>query len=146
MTKPVIKFRILRRVGEVGAFGMMFHRDDKARLVPFCCTLERSYEENSESFEAKIHDGLHYCSRTKYHKGGYETYEVHIVGHDRILLHKGNWPEDSEGCILLGETFTDFDSAVGIQNAVIGQSAKAFDEFMKLAGSVESFFLEVVTS
>lgn len=142
---PYNRFSIYRHVTSLGAFGMLNYRSDPSTVeVPICCTLERVYEINGV-WTTKIPDSPqgHHCTREMYNKGGYETFEVWVPGHEDLKFHIGNWVDDSEGCPLLGESFTDFDPAVGIQEAVIGSSKAAFDEFMRLNVGVESFFLKV---
>lgn len=136
-----VLFEMLRRVNNVGAFGMLIY-DGRA---PVCGSLERTFLINS-IWRPKIADGLWHCQRSKYHKGGYTTYEIFIPGHTRILFHKGNWPKDSDGCVLLGETYHDFDPAKGIQDPGLGRSGEGFDEFMQLADGVDSFFLRVTSA
>ena len=147
MATPVL-FEVVRRISHIGAFGMLMYRSTPDAWVPICGTLERTYAKNLTRpedyiYETKIKDGLWHCSATQYHKGGYETYEVHIPHHTRILIHKGNWPTDSEGCILLGEMYTDFDAKRGIQDPALGQSGAAFKEFMDLSNGHDSFFIRV---
>lgn len=132
-------FKIVRIVNGVGAWGMLIYKNS-----PICGTLERVYLEE-DSYVPKIHDGLWHCHRDFYHKGGYETFEIFIPGHTRILFHKGNWPKDSEGCVLLGESYHDFNPAAGIQDPGLGNSGAAFGEFMTLTKGIEDFFLEVQT-
>lgn len=141
-----ILFRLQRFITPEGTFGMLMHPNAGGIFVPVAVTLEPVYGHTVLGREPKMKDGVHYCDRTVFHKHGYETYEVHIVGHTRILFHIGNYQHDTEGCILVAETFTDFNPAPGIQEAVVGDSAKGFNEFMKLAGDVPSFFLDVRTA
>lgn len=156
---PIPLFEIVRRVSKVGAFGMLIHIPSQ---VPICGTLERTYGDNSDTpawssddrrfldnkFRPKIPDSPQYgwhCHRDFYHKGGYDTFEVNIPFHDRILFHKGNWPQDSDGCILLGEQYKDFDPKEGVQNPGLADSKRAFTEFMQLTRGVDSFFLKVAS-
>lgn len=68
-------------------------------------------------------------------KAPFETFEVMSVpGHQGILLHVGNFNEDSSGCILLGK-----DRAGGM----ITQSTLTFEAFMKLQAGVNTFKLVV---
>lgn len=121
---------------------MLLYQTIPDTWVPICGTLERSYGKNG-GYETKIKDGLWHCSSSMFHRGNYETFEIHIPGHTRILFHKGNWPTDSDGCVLLGEQYTDFDPEAGIQDAALGNSGAAFKEFMSLTEGIDSFFLRV---
>lgn len=51
-----------------------------------------------------------------------------------ILFHRGNWNEDSEGCILVGSSYA---------NGMLSNSALALDEFLSLQDGVDSFNLVV---
>lgn len=114
-----------------GAFGVLLHNG-----IPFAVTLERTYDDQSNS--VKIQLGVHNCVRSRYNKGGYDTFEIEVPGHTRILFHKGNTELHSEGCVLVAESFAMFGDKPGI--ALSGQG---FDEFMKRAAGVDSFTLEV---
>lgn len=121
----------LKRVAKIesGAFGVLLFAG-----TPFCVTLEHSYG----NYEPIIPNGFHQCTRSRYIKGGYDTFEVQVEGHSRILFHKGNTEADSAGCILLAEMFVVVNGVAGI-----GTSQVAFDEFMKNAQGFDSFSLEV---
>lgn len=71
------------------------------------------------------------------------TYEVEAPGHSRILFHRGNTAEDSEGCVLVGESFTTFRAADRLRPG-IGSSAAGFSEFMGWASSRPEFDLLVL--
>jgi len=113
-----------------GAFGVLLHNG-----VPFAVTLERTYEGNT----TKIGNGFHECSRSRYHKGGYDTYEIEVPGHSRILFHKGNTELHSDGCILVAESYAVMGDKPGI-----AFSAEGFNEFMKRAADAKAFTLEVL--
>ena len=72
------------------------------RLGPWV-TLEEEDRGNQRNISA-IPPGAYVCRRSRYHAGGYDTYEVtDVPGRSRILFHIGNTEEDTAGCILLGE-------------------------------------------
>jgi len=106
-------------------------------------TVERSYPvEESEPLGAqfvKIPAGRYRCRRTLFARGAYETYEVaDVPGHSRLLFHRGNTEQDSEGCILIGQRFGWLLGSPGVAMSSLG-----FGEFMKWAAGRESFGLEV---
>lgn len=108
--------------------------------APFAVTLENAYD----GVATKIPDGLWHCSPTTFHKRGYATFEIHVPKRTRLLFHKGNIEEDSDGCILVAENFADFDPSPGIQRPAISNSSGGFGEFMRLAPG-GGFFLKVTT-
>jgi hypothetical protein len=63
---------------------------------------------------------------------GYVTPELlDVPGRSNIRIHKGNKPEDSLGCTLVGESH-------GLVADWISQSAIAFDKLMDLCRAAES--------
>lgn len=120
-----------------GAFGVIL-----AQGIPFLVSLERTYPKDDadprgEQF-VKIPPGRYPCRRTYFHRGGFDTYEVTgVIGHDRLLFHRGNVEADSEGCILLGQRFDPWG-----RPAVL-DSALAFAVFLRLVGDRQSFDLVV---
>lgn len=122
----------LKRVAVLndGAFGVLMHNG-----IPFAVTLERTYEPGNT---IKIGSGFHECNRSRYNKGGYDTFEVTVPGHERILFHKGNTELHAEGCILVAESFSTFGDKPGV-----AMSAEGFTEFMRRANGIDSFTLEV---
>ena len=84
-----------------GCFGALLHVG-----IPFATTLERTYDDPDGTQRVKIPAGVWTCKRTLYVRGGYETYEVmDVPGHSRLLFHRGNVENDSEGCILVGHGY-----------------------------------------
>jgi hypothetical protein len=71
----------------------------------------------------------------------FETFEVmNVPGHWGILFHVGNYNEDSEGCILVGEGLgRRYKNGVMLTN-----SKKAFAKLMALLKDVEQFTLLVI--
>jgi len=124
-----------------GAFGVLLHDG-----LPFAVTLERTYPTLSSGEAAvlsrtpKIPVGVHRCTRSFFHRGGYSTFEVHVPGHSRLLFHRGNTEKDSEGCILVAESFGELGAEPAILESVMG-----FAEFMRRASSVGTEFQLVVT-
>ncbi len=139
--KPPILFRVDRRIRDSGAWGSMWYLGGAAD-IPICVTLERTYETGKR---IKIRDGIWHCTRRRYNKGQYDTWEIHIPDHDYILVHKANWEKDLDGCLGVAEQYHDFDPKSGIQDPGIGKSRAAFYEFMSLTVGAESFFIHFVT-
>lgn len=60
---------------------------------------------------------------------GYDVVELeNVPGRDHVQIHIGNYPRDTDGCILLGLSVSE--SKTSIDN-----SAAAYKEFMKLVGT-----------
>ena len=131
--------RLVRRLYDAGAFGMLSWRE----APPFAVTVEHTYSNGPRgTLTTKIVPGEYQCVRSRYHRGNYDCWQ--IVGSDiaperRILIHKGNIEEDSDGCILIGESF-----GVLHGKPAILQSGAGFAELMSLTGGVDEFPLFVV--
>lgn len=119
----------LLRVGQSGrgTFGVIRYGQ-----VPFVLTLERPWEDNKENVSC-IPAGRYRCRKIRSPKFG-DTYEIcDVPGRTHVLLHWGNFIEDTEGCVLVGEEFSGtFD------RPFIAASKRGFLELMKLLnGDVE---------
>lgn len=120
-------------IHDKGAFGVLLYKN-----MPFAVSLERTFGDDEQSFYTVIPPGRFLCTKTVYHKYGYETFEIHIPGHTRILFHKLNTEDQSLGCIGIGEEFGELNG----QPAIL-QSGKGFKEFMVKFGDRDSFYLTV---
>jgi len=110
---------------------------------PFAVSVERTFE----NLRTVIGNGEYECRRDFYHKGGYETFQIIVPGHDRVLFHKGAIEDHSLACVVLGESFGGLNLATKAyggqaagedQTAIIGSSV-AFEEFMKLTAGLQEF-------
>lgn len=125
-----------------GIFGTLSTDDG----VLICQTLEHSYpvcipSSIQASYAPKLPKGIYTCLRGEHLLKGmahpFITFEVTgVPGHTGILFHRGNLNADSEGCILLG---MERESNVEVLGSKI-----AFNTFLNLLGSVETFQLTVV--
>jgi len=104
--------------------------------------LERTYLKSKKS-RPKVPAGTYKCVRGihRLHDNvDFETFEVMgVPGCTGILIHVGNYSEDSDGCILIG-------SAVGNRSngsKMITSSKQKFAEFMERQKSVDEFTLIV---
>ena len=118
-----------------GIEGELF--DDKGLHV--CFTLEHAYQQPDGSYLPKLPVGFYLCQRGQHRLNGmtnsFETFEITAVpGHTNILFHKGNYNNDSEGCVVLGK-------AIG--TGCILESALAFGAFLQLEEGIDSFTLSV---
>lgn len=102
-------------------------------------TLEHAYPTASGSWTPKVPTGIYNCTRFKSPRLGYELFQLqNVPGHDGIDIHKGNFNEDSIGCILLGEETMSEDT-----RPMITSSKIAFQKFMTNLKGIDSFELTV---
>ena len=117
-----------KRCAPDGIFGEL--ADESGDRIAF--TLEHSYDS-----VPKLPPGTYQCLRGTHtlHSGLIETFEITgVPGHTGILFHYGNFNDDSDGCVLLGE---------GQAGNMITYSREAFTQFMVLCDGLDSFTLFV---
>ena len=121
-----------------GTFGVLLHQPALLMpLRPIATTCEEVWAFNQRNASC-IPQGRYLCQRVLSPKFG-DTFEVTgVPGRSAILFHKGNTTLDTEGCILLGETFTQLNGRVSI-----GESGLGYGEFMSLTAEVDTFYLTV---
>lgn len=101
---------------------------------PFAVSVERTHADGQPT----IPSGIHECVRDFYHGGGYETFEILIDGHDRVLFHKGNTELDSEGCVCVAEKFSTLEGKLAVL-----ESREGFAELMEKASGLKRFLVEI---
>lgn len=101
---------------------------------PLCVSVERTFEDDLPI----ICNGYYKCGASRYIKGGYDTFEIYVDGHSRILFHKGNTELDSIGCVVLGSYFV-WDGEV----TKVALSADAFQRFINVTKGLEYFNMQV---
>ncbi len=130
---PPALFELVRvAVLPEGAFGVLKHAG-----LPFAVTLERTYPFAGGLQMTKIPIGRHRCVPTWFLRGAYRTFEILAEGHTRLLFHRGNLEADTDGCVLVAESFGLLQGTPGILD-----SSNGFAEFMRLAGD-QAFDLAV---
>lgn len=113
------------------------------------CILEEEDFSNQRNISC-IPPGTYLCKRRRYHRGGYETFEVtNVPNRTAILIHIGNTEEATEGCLLIGQTFgrlqvKDEDTGKAETKIAVLSSGVAFRAFMQSMVGVEEFNLEIV--
>lgn len=127
MTEPRLTLATVT-VREDGCFSVLLW-DGK----PFAVSVERTFGDKTV-----IGPGRFECVRSRYHKGGYDTFEIIVPGHTRVLFHRGNKETDSEACVIVAESFGVLDG----QTAVL-DSKGGFEEFMTLTAGLAAFQMEV---
>lgn len=106
--------------------------------IPFAVTLELPWRGN-EPNNSCIPHGVYQCNRVQSPKFG-DTFEVtNVPGRSHILFHKGNLWDDTQGCILVGESFNRVTGKPGITS-----SKEGFEEFMSLCRNTDAFQLEII--
>ncbi len=101
----------------------------------FAC-LERPWRNNENyvsRIPAKFYTAVPHESQSK----GSVFWLLEVPGREKVYIHRGNWVENTEGCILLGTRF----SRRGNQR-MVAESHKAFNRFLKLVGG-DNIMLEV---
>jgi len=105
--------------------------------------LEHAYQQDDGSYDAKIPPGTYLCVRGMHRLSEpamFETFEITgVPGHTGLLFHCGNFDQDSEGCVLLGDIM-DISSKPGR----LFNSRNAFSDFMDKLVNLDSFQLSVV--
>lgn len=118
-----------------GCYSVLCALEDRAvEARPFAVALERTFE----NLRTVLGAGRYPCLKTRYYRGGYDTFEIIVPGHERVLFHRGNVETHSKGCVLVGERFGLFGEHAGVAD-----SAKAFDEFWRLTKDRDAFDLAV---
>jgi len=109
---------------EYGTFGVL-----KIEKTAFCVTLEPRDELNAP-FVSSIPAQQYTCSRINSAQHG-STWKVdNVPNRSNILFHPGNVVEDTEGCILLAQSFGKLRDRRAILN-----SGHTFNTFMELTRS-----------
>ena len=116
-----------------GTFGVL-----RVGQVPFALTLEKPWSDNQQNISC-IPMGVYRCVRVQSPRFG-KTFEVtQVPGRTHILFHRGNYLEDTEGCILVAEEFSGT-----YEKPMIVSSHRGFMEMMKLLQDDSEFELEIL--
>lgn len=106
-------------------------------------SLEHAYGTNGD-FAPKIPSGEYTCKRGEHqlkHGGPFETFMVmNVPDCTGILVHQGNYNENSEGCILIGKAIG---LKLGANEKMLTYSKQAFEEFMTMEKECDEFKLTV---
>ena len=99
-----------------------------------CLTLEHAFFDEGQ-YHPKIPVGTWQCVRRLSPHFGIDVFcLVGVPGHSFLEIHVGNYNDDSDGCVLLGQ------SRIG---NMIDNSRNTFDDFMRRQTGVNSFNLVV---
>ena len=117
--------------------GTITNDADGSVVVP--ATLELPWRNNAHGtwdVASCIPAGVYPAFRFNSPHIGYQLFQLaNVPNRVGIDIHVGNYPHDSEGCILVGESAED---------AAIDQSKVAFDSFMQYTAGLPSFTITVL--
>lgn len=136
----------LYRIG-AGPDGTLGILGPEGSLGPFS-TLEEEDQQNRSNI-SRIPAATYICKRSRYHKGGYDTFEITgVPNRQRILFHIGNTEEDVSGCVAVGMKHglvltKDEDTAARRPKAAVLSSKQAFGLFMERFNNVSEFELVI---
>ena len=100
-------------------------------------TLELPWRENEPRVSC-IPEGIYICEMGRYNKGGYDAYELkNVPDRTHIKIHKGNYPQDVLGCILLG-------MSRDIERPAVWSSGHAYTSFMEQMKGITRFKLHII--
>lgn len=117
----------------IATYGVLMQGD-----IPFALTLERPWLDNQPNVSC-IPAGKYECQRVDSPHFGNTFQVMNVPGRSHILFHKGNVATDSEGCILIGESFNPVLGKPGIT-----RSGDGFAEFLSILRMTDRFPLEIV--
>ena len=100
-------------------------------------TLEPPYKANTP-FVSAIPEGTYICERDKLGKHQYYRI-IHVPDRESIELHIGNFPQDTEGCPLFGESYRYSNGQPTVRESKIAMT-RLLEHF-----SEESFRLRVTS-
>lgn len=109
---------------------------------PFAQTLEKPWKDN-KPFISCIPEGEYLCKRIISPKFG-DTFQImDVLNRSFVLIHFGNIPEDTEGCLIIGESFGKVKGEYGVisSRTVVGQG---FLEFKDLTHGLDIFRLVIL--
>lgn len=123
-----------------GIFSCLSNEEDTIRFA----TLEHAYRDHNGIYFPLVHPGVYDCllgtHRLKKMPDFFSTFEVTgVKGHSGILFHVGNYDQDSEGCILIGEQII-----LDTKFAMINHSHESYLKFMELQKDILAFRLTVI--
>lgn len=111
--------------------------------IPFALTLEKPWKDNQHDISS-IPSGEYLVRKTIRIKFGLTFEVLQVPNRDGILIHKGNFSQDTHGCILLGESFEDTLSPDG-KKIVTGvmSTGKAYSELITRLNQADNFKLVI---
>jgi hypothetical protein len=132
----IVRAELIRDVmDERVSMGKLFLYDEDGRVVSRHETLENPWLDNAQDISC-IPAGEYVCRRVVSPRYG-ETFEITLVpGRTHILFHWGNYPSNTEGCVLLG-------TSRAVDVPAVWSSRAAHAEFMTAVQGVDEFHLTI---
>lgn len=90
--------------------------------------LELPWRDNKTNISC-IPEGIYQCRVRTSPKYGKHIEVLKVPGRADILIHFGNFPKDTRGCILIGDRFSDLDGD-GLKE--VANSKKAIQQLVKI--------------
>lgn len=99
-------------------------------------TLEPPSRNNEKNISC-IKSGKYPISKRYSQKYGWHWIINNVPNRDLILIHVGNFPKDTKGCILIGTGFEDIDNDSRPEVINSKQALKDFNELLKNEKNLE---------
>lgn len=115
--------------------GILTVTDSNNKAFSFA-TLELPYNNNERNISC-IKSGKYKISKRYSQKYGWHWLISNVPNRDLILIHVGNYPRDTKGCILIGTGFEDIDNDSKLEVVKSRQALKDFNELLKNEDNLE---------
>ena len=115
--------------------GILTVTDSNNKSFSFA-TLELPYNNNEKNISC-IKSGKYPLSKRYSQKYGWHWLISNVPDRDLILIHVGNYPKDTRGCILIGNGFEDINNDSRLEVVNSKQAMKDFNELLKNENNLE---------
>ena len=122
----------LTKSADIPTYGVLINEG-----IPFALTLEDPWLENMPNVSC-IPAGAYKAIRHISPRFGEVFWIQDVPGRSEILFHRGNRAADTQGCVLIGESFNHVLGEPGIT-----RSAEGFREFMGILEGRNEFQLDI---
>jgi len=135
MTPPLPLSLIRIEQNDYATFGLLQDAEHKK----ICVTLEPPWKNNQHKISC-IPAGTYTAKRRNSVKHHGIVFGIEgVPDRSDIEIHIGNFPHDTEGCVLLGEKYGTLD-----EEKCVLESGTAFKRFMAAMEGVDEFMLDVM--